>query len=105
MERIFRKGKIRESFEPRKVFDLIEAMNHCVCMDYILDHIADPLTQKLIQHLHYLLMFGTVDQRKGRVNPGAYRTDSDISRNRRMISPGKINSSLGALNKEYESQD
>ena len=104
VESIFRKGKVRESFEPMKVSDLIEVMNHCVCVDYILDHIAEPLTQKLIQHLHYLLMFGTVDQRKCRVNPGTYRTDSDISRNRRMLPPAKINSSLGALIKEYESQ-
>ena len=56
VESIFRKGKVRESFEPMKVSDLIETMNHCVCVDYILDHIAEPLTQKLIQHLHYLLL-------------------------------------------------
>ena len=79
-------------------------MNHCVCVDYILDHIAEPLTQKLIQRLHYLLMFGGVNQRKGQVNPSAYRTDSNISRNRRMVPPAKINSSLGTLIKEYESQ-
>ena len=104
VESIFRKGKVRESFEPMKVSDLIEVMNHCVCVDYILDHIAEPLTQKMIQHLHFLLMFGTVDQRKGRVTPGVYRTDSDISRNRSLLPPAKINSSLGALIKEYESQ-
>ena len=104
VESIFRKGKVRESFEPMKVSDLIEVMNHCVCVDYILDHIAEPLTQKMIQHLHFLLMFGTVDQRKGRVTPGIYRTDSDISRNRSLLPPAKINSSLGALIKEYESQ-
>ena len=104
VESIFRKGKVRESFEPMKVSDLIEVMNHCVCVDYILDHIAEPLTQKMSQHLHFLLMFGTVDQRKGRVTPGVYRTDSDISRNRSLLPPAKINSSLGALIKEYESQ-
>ena len=104
VESIFRKGKVRESFEPMKVSDLIEVMNHCVCVDYILDHIAEPLTQKMIQHLHFLLMFGTVDQRKGRVTPGVYRTDSDISRNRSLLPPAKINSSLGALIKEYEAQ-
>ena len=104
VESIFRKGKVRESFEPMKVSDLIEVMNHCVCVDYILDHIAEQLTQKMIQHLHFLLMFGTVDQRKGRVTPGVYRTDRDISRNRSLLPPAKINSSLGAMIKEYESQ-
>lgn len=104
VESIFKKGKVRESFEPLKVSDLVEAMNHCVCIDYILDHIQEPLTQKLVQHMHYLLMFGTVDHRKNRVTPGVYRTEKSAGRNRRLLDPAKINSSLGALLKEYESQ-
>lgn len=62
VEFIFRKGKVQESFEPMKVSDLVEVMNHCVCIDYILDHVNEPLTQKLIQHLYYLLMFGNIMQ-------------------------------------------
>lgn len=104
VESIFKKGKVRESFEPLKVSDLVEAMNHCACIDYILDHIQEPLTQKLVQHLHYLLMFGTVDHRKNRVTPGVYRTEKAAGRNRQLLDPAKINSSLGALLKEYESQ-
>lgn len=104
VESIFKKGKVRESFEPMKVSDLVEAMNRCACIDYILDHIQEPLTQKLVQHLHYLLMFGTVDHRKNRVTPGVYRTEKAAGRNRQLLDPAKINSSLGALLKEYESQ-
>ena len=104
VESIFKKGKVRESFEPMKVSDLVEAMNHCACIDYILDHIQEPLTQKLVQHLHYLLMFGTVDHRKNCVTPGVYRTEKAAGRNRQLLDPAKINSSLGALLKEYESQ-
>lgn len=104
VESIFKKGKVRESFEPLKVSDLVEAMNHCACIDYILDHIQEPLTQKLVQHLHYLLMFGTVDHRKNRVAPGVYRTEKAAGRNRQLLDPAKINSSLGALLKAYESQ-
>lgn len=104
VESIFKKGKVRESFEPLKVSDLVEAMNHCACIDYILDHIQEPLTQKMVQHLHYLLMFGTVDHRKNRVTPGVYRTEKAAGRSRRLLDPAKINSSLGALLKEYESQ-
>lgn len=101
---IFKKGKVRESFEPLKVSDLVEAMNHCACIDYILDHIQEPLTQKLVQHLHYILMFGTVDHRKNRVTPGVYRTEKAAGRGRPLLDPAKINSSLGALLKEYEFQ-
>lgn len=49
VESIFRKGKVRESFEPMKVSDLIEVMNHCVCMDYVLDHLEKPLSVKFIK--------------------------------------------------------
>ena len=36
IETIFKKGKVSVSFEPMKVSDVIEALNHCVCVDYIL---------------------------------------------------------------------
>ena len=64
METIFRKGKVRVAFEPMKVSDCIEVLNHFVCVDYIIDHVGEPITQKMLQQLHYTLMFGTVDHRK-----------------------------------------
>lgn len=102
VETIFRKGKVRESFEPLKVSDLVEVMNHCVCIDYILDHISEPLSQKLIQHLHYLLMFGTVDHRKERVTPGVYRTGTTKAGRKYITDPEKIGPTLGKIIKGYE---
>lgn len=61
VESIFRKGKVKESFEPMKVSDLIEVMNHFVCMDYVIDHLEKPLSVKFIKQLHEILMYGTVD--------------------------------------------
>ena len=102
VETIFRKGKVRESFEPMKVSDLVEVMNHCVCIDYIIDHVTEPLTQKFIQQLHYLLMFGTVDHRQKRVTPGVYRTTDTNKRTRAVPPPGKINSMMNLLLNHYE---
>lgn len=102
VETIFRKGKVRESFEPMKVSDLVEVMNHCVCIDYIIDHVTEPLTQKFIQQLHYLLMFGTVDHRQKRVTPGVYRTTDANKRTRAVPPPGKINSMMNLLLNHYE---
>ena len=104
VETIFKKGKVSSSFEPLKVSDLIETLNHCMCVDYILDHIQEPLTQKFIQNLHYMLMIGTIDERKERVTPGEYRTDRIKPRNRRLLPAKKINSSLGELLREYEAR-
>ena len=100
VESIFRKGKICELFEPTKVSDMVEAMNHCVCIDYMLDCVNEPLTQKIIMQLHYTLMFGTVDHRKQQVTPGVYRTEGILRRNRPMPPANQIISSLKKLIQE-----
>lgn len=104
VESIFRKGKIRESFEPMKVSGVIEVLNHIYCVDYILDHVMEPLTQKFIRKLHEILMTGTVDERRERVRPGEYRTVISRPRDRQLLSPSQINSSMANLIRDYEHQ-
>lgn len=99
---IFRKGKVKEAFEPIKVSDCVEVLNHCVCVDFIIDRIGEPLTEKFIQRLHYLLMFGTVDHRKERVVPGVYR-NSKVALRFDDISPSKeIADRINLLISDYE---
>lgn len=104
VETIFRKGKIRESFEPLKVSDVIEVLNHIHCVDYILDNVMEPLTQKFIRKLHHILMTGTVDEYKEKVRPGEYRTVTSRPRDRQLLHPEKIHSSLAELITGYEKQ-
>ena len=104
VESIFRKGKIRESFEPMKVSDVIEVLNHIHCVDYILDHVMEPLTQKFIRKLHEILLTGTVDAYRDQVRPGEYRTITSRPRDRQLLPAGQIHSSLGELITSYEHQ-
>lgn len=103
VETIFKKGKVSVSFEPMKVSDLVEVLNHCVCVDYILDHVEEPLSQKFIKHLHYQLTFGTVDERRKKVTPGQYRTKNSYRTEPFMSPPDRISEKLKALVAEYES--
>lgn len=102
VETIFTKGKVSVSFEPMKVSDLVEVLNHCVCVDYILDHTQEPLTPKFIKELHYQLVFGTVDDRRKRVAPGQYRSPKSSRRVPFMLPAEQISSKLKALIAEYE---
>ena len=102
VETIFKKGKVSVSFEPMKVSDLVEVLNHCVCVDYILDHVQEPLTPKFIKELHYQLVFGTVDDRRKRVAPGQYRSPKSSRRVPFMLPADQISSKLKALIAEYE---
>ena len=49
VEHIFRKGKVKDMFESVKVSDVIEVLNHCRCLDYVLDQIQKPITVAEIQ--------------------------------------------------------
>ena len=104
VETIFRKGKIRESFEPMKVSDVIEVLNHIHCVNYILDHVMEPLTQKFIRKLHEILMTGTVDAYRQQVRPGEYRTVTSRPRDRELLPVSRINYSLTELIRNYEYQ-
>ena len=102
VETIFKKGKIREAFEPFKVSDVIEVLNHIHCVDYILDHVMKPLSQTFIRKLHHILMNGTVDAYRQQVRPGEYRTVTSRPRDRELLPVNQINSSLTELIKTYE---
>lgn len=104
VESIFRKGKVRESFEPMKVSDLIEVLNHCVCMDFVLDHIEMPLSVRFVKQLHEILTYGTVDDRLQKVYPGEFRNNQS-KRKEQFVAPAEeINSRLINLIKNYESR-
>lgn len=105
VETTFKKGKVSVSFEPMKVSDLVEVLNHCVCVDYILDHVEEPLSQKFIKHLHYKLTFGTVDERRKKVTPGQYRTKNSYRTEPFMSPSDRISDKLKVLVADYESLD
>ena len=103
VESIFRKGKVQESFEPMKVSDIIEVLNHRVCTDYILDNLEKPLSVRFIKQLHQTLMYGTVDDRLEKVFPGEYRNSYSARKETFFCASSKINEKLLALIDAYES--
>ena len=100
VEEVYRTNKISTSFEPVKVDDIIETINHFSAVKYIVDNITAPVSQALIKKLHRLLTYGTYADRKEIIRSGEYRQEqSKIG-----VSPKDINSRINALIKDYESQ-
>lgn len=104
VEGIFKKGKVSVAFEPMKVSDVVEVLNHCICVDYILDNVGESLSQKFIKNLHDLLTFGTVDMRKKRVSPGQYRIKKSYRQESFLLPADSISENLKSLISEYESR-
>lgn len=55
------------------VDDIVETANHFRCIDHIIDHAEDKLTEALIKELHRILKTGTSDSRKDWFNVGDYK--------------------------------
>ena len=100
VEEIYRTNKVATAFEPMKVDDIIETINHFTCVQHVVDNITAPLTQSFIKKLHYLLTYGTYSDRKHKSGSGEYRTGP----NKIGVPPREINRALGELIKEYEKQ-
>ena len=100
VEEIYRTNKIATAFEPMKVDDIIEVINHFACVQYMVDNIMTPLSQSFVQKLHHLLTYGTYSDRKQKLLSGEYRTSpSPIG-----VPPTGINRALNELIKTYEKQ-
>ena len=98
VEEIYRKNNITTSFEPAKVDDIIETINHFEAVRYIVDNIEAELTPVFIQHLHQILTYGTYADRKAKLQPGVFRADDS----KKGIVPTKISKELISLCKTYE---
>ena len=98
VEEIYRTNKITSSFEPAKVDDIIETINHFEAVRYIIDNIEAELTPVFIQHLHQILTYGTYADRKENLRPGEFR----LSKSKIGVQHKDIIPALSAILKEYE---
>ena len=98
VEEIYRTKRITPAFEATKVDDIIEVMNHFICMRHVVDNIMMPLTQTFIKHLHQLLTYGTYADQTHRTGVGEYRT-----KDTKIGAPHyQINKAIADLVKDYE---
>lgn len=95
---LFRTNKVSVSFEPMKVDDIIETINHFACVRFLVEQITAPLTQDFIKRLHKMLYYGTYADRKKEVRPGEYRKEQK----NRGVQPGFIKQEMTTLIAKYE---
>ena len=100
VEDLYRTKKLSVSFEPTKVDDIVEIMNHFICVREMVDTIEEPLTPSLIRRYHYCLTYGTYADQKHQIGIGEYRKNpSKLGVPTRVIS-----SKLDELIQSYENK-
>ena len=70
---IFETNTIGITDEAINVDDIVETVNHFRCIDYIIDHAEDKLSESIVKQLHLILKSGTSDSKKDWFAVGDYK--------------------------------
>ena len=70
---IFETNTIGVTDDGVKVDDIIETVNHFRCIDFIIEHAMDKISEGFIKELHFILKTGTTDSNKDWFAVGDYK--------------------------------
>jgi Fic family protein len=100
---IFETNTIGITTENTNVDDIMETVNHFRCIDYIIDHAAEIITESHIKQLHLLLKTNTSDSRKPWFAVGDYKRLANEIGGEATTMPEEIHKAVKALLSDYYS--
>ena len=98
---IFETNTVGVENEVLNVDDVIETVNHFRCIDLVIDHADDILSEKFIKELHLTLKNGTSDSRKDWFAVGEYRKIPNEVGGMDTALPEEVADKMKTLLKEY----
>ena len=101
---IYETNTVGVTDEAVRVDDIIETTNHFRCIDYIIDHATEPLTEGMIKQLHGLLKSGTSDASKSWFAVGEYKRLPNEVGGLETVAPENVSAAIRALLKEYRAK-
>lgn len=100
---IFETNTIGITTENTNVDDIMETVNHFRCIDYIIDHAAEKITEAHIKQLHLLLKTNTSDSRKPWFAVGDYKRLANEIGGETTTMPEEVHKAVKALLSDYYS--
>lgn len=98
---IYETNTIGVTDEAVSVDDIIETTNHFHCIDFIIEHAEEPLTEELIKRLHALLKAGTSDADRPWFAVGEYKRLPNEVGGKETAAPEDVPAAMRALLQEY----
>ena len=98
---IFETNTIGITDQTVNVDDILETVNHFRCIDFIIDHAEERLTEKFIKHIHLLLKSGTSDNRKDWFAVGDYKRLPNEVGGQETCPPEDVHKELKTLLTDY----
>lgn len=102
---IFETNTLGVTTENTRIDDIIETVNHFRCIDYVIDHAMDKITESHIKQLHALLKTNTSDCQKDWFAVGAYKKLANEVGGEATTQPSDVQQEMRALLTEYNAQE
>ena len=87
--------------ENTSVDDILETVNHFRCIDYVIDHATDKITEAHIKQLHAILKTNTSDSRKDWFAVGDYKRLANEVGEQETVAPKEVHRHMKALLADY----
>lgn len=101
---IFETHTVGATDETMRVDDIIETANHFRCIDYVIDHALEPLSERHIKQLHALLKTGTSDAARSWFAVGDYKRVPNEVGGQETSDPSRVAADMRALLRAYRAK-
>ena len=98
---IFETNTLGVTSESTRIDDIIETINHFRCIDFVIDHAMDKITEPFIKQLHLILKSNTSDSQKPWFAVGDYKRLANEVGDRDTIQPQDVHNHMKALLSDY----
>ena len=100
---IFETNTLGITTENTRIDDIMETVNHFRCIDFIIDHATDKITEPLIKQLHLILKSNTSDSQKSWFAVGDYKRLANEVGEQETVEPKEVHRHMKALLANYNS--
>ena len=100
---IFETNTLNVTTEGTRVDDIMETVNHFRCIDYIIDHATEKITEPHIKQLHKILKTNTSDSQKSWFAVGDYKRLANEVGGEETALPNEVHNRMKGLLTEYNS--
>lgn len=98
---IFETNTLGITTEDTSVDDIMETVNHFRCIDYVIDHATDKITEAHIKALHAILKTNTSESRKPWFAVGAYKRLANEVGEQETVAPKEVHRHIKVLLSDY----
>lgn len=101
---IFETNTLGITTESTRIDDILETVNHFRCVDYVIDHATDKITEAHIKQLHLLLKANTSNSQKSWFAVGDYKRLANAVGEEETAQPKEVHRQMKSLLAEYNAK-